>query len=98
MSDASLDAMANFLSLGLGNYAVDVAPDDREYAVYEALYKPCVQATSSASTCVGDAMQTMGAGMQDRHNNAENPAWPSRAVRCATSKGKAVTRLATEHS
>ena len=38
MSDASLDAMANFLSLGLSNYAVGHAPDDREYAVYEALY------------------------------------------------------------
>ena len=37
MSDASLDAMANFLSLGLNNYAVDLAPDDREYAVYEAI-------------------------------------------------------------
>ena len=38
VSDASLDAIASFLSLGLSNYAVDLAPDDREYAVYEALY------------------------------------------------------------
>ena len=38
MSDASLDAMANFLSLGLSNYAVNLTADDREYAVYEALY------------------------------------------------------------
>ena len=38
MPDASLDAMTNFLSLGLRNYAVDLTADDREYAVYEALY------------------------------------------------------------
>ena len=38
MSDASLGAMVNFLSLGLRNYAVDLTADDREYAVYEALY------------------------------------------------------------
>ena len=38
MSDASFDAMANFLSLGLSNYAVDLTPDDSEYTVYEALY------------------------------------------------------------
>ena len=38
MSGASLDAMTNFLLLGLRNYAVDLTAADREYAVYEALY------------------------------------------------------------
>ena len=38
MSDASLNALTKFLSLGLRNYAVDLAPDDREHAVYEALH------------------------------------------------------------
>ena len=30
--------MANFLSLGLSNCAVDLTPTDREYAVYEAIH------------------------------------------------------------
>ena len=30
--------MENFLSLGLGNYAVNLVPDDRKSAVYLALY------------------------------------------------------------
>jgi len=38
MSDASLNALTNFLSLGLRNYAGGLAPDDREHAVYEALH------------------------------------------------------------
>ena len=38
MSDASLKALTNFLSLGLDNYAVDLAPDDRVQAVYKALH------------------------------------------------------------
>ena len=38
MSGASLEAMTNFLLLGLRNYAVDLTAADREYAVYEALY------------------------------------------------------------
>ena len=38
MSGPSLEAMTNFLLLGLRNYAVDLTADDREYAVYEALY------------------------------------------------------------
>ena len=38
MSDASLKALTNFLSLGLDNYAVDIAPDDRVQAVYKAFH------------------------------------------------------------
>ena len=37
MSDATLKALTNFLSLGLDNYAVDLAPDDRAQAFYKAL-------------------------------------------------------------
>ena len=38
MSDATLKDLTNFLSLGLDNYAVDLAPDDRVQAVYKALH------------------------------------------------------------
>ena len=38
MSDASLKSLTNFLSLGLNNYAVDLAPDDRAQAVYKSLH------------------------------------------------------------
>ena len=38
MSDASFNALTNFFSLGLRNYAGGLAPDDREHAVYEALH------------------------------------------------------------
>ena len=37
ISDSSLDAMSNFLALGLSNYAGDLTPKDREYAVALAL-------------------------------------------------------------
>ena len=47
MSDASLDAMANFLSLGLSNYEVDLTPDDSEYAVYKALYNLATKALAA---------------------------------------------------
>ena len=38
MSDAGLDAMSNFLALGLHHYAVNLALNDREYAIATALY------------------------------------------------------------
>ena len=58
MSDASLDAMSNFLALGLRHYAVDLPLNDREYAIATALYDLAAQPKAPGDDiplCQGDA-------------------------------------------